>query len=183
MSISVVWKERIAKMVRWPLVEWLMVRAIVLTVPRRRLGVNLVPLSADGRVLLLHHIFHPHMPWGLPGGWLGRGEAPADCALRELKEETGLTAVLGPPLLIETGINPDHLGIVYLGYVEPGPITLSNEINAADWFRPDALPPLLPFAQRAIETAVAHPIAKPEPKDELTTAEDAESRNLRTLRG
>lgn len=156
LAISVAWKERIARLVKRPLLHWLMVRAILLTVPKRRLGVSLVPLNANGQVLLLRHVFHPKTPWGLPGGWLGRGEAPAAGVLREFREETGLTAVLGPVIHVEHSTNPDHIGIAYLGYVQPGPITLSGEILAANWYTVDLLPPLLPFARQAVETAVAH---------------------------
>jgi 8-oxo-dGTP diphosphatase len=156
MSISMVWKKRIARLIRWPLLQQLMVGGIMLTVPKRRVGVNLVPLNSAGQVLLLRHVFHPQVPWGLPGGWLGRGEAPAAGALREFREETGLTAVLGPVLLVEQGRQPSHLGIAFLGYVQPAPLTLSNEILAADWFPPDDLPPLQSFVRQAIETAVAY---------------------------
>ena len=154
LGISAAWKERIARIVQRPYLQRLLVGAIVFLVPKRRLGVNLVPLNAKGQVLLLRHVFHPHVPWGLPGGWLGRGESPATGALREFHEETGLTAVLGPVIHVENGTNPDHIGIAYLGYVEPGPLTLSNEILTADWFTADRLPPLLPFARQAIDIAV-----------------------------
>ena len=42
------------------------------------------------RVLLVEHIFHTFRPWGLPGGWIARGEDPARTAEREYREETGL---------------------------------------------------------------------------------------------
>lgn len=133
-----------------------MIGAIVLTVPRRRLGVNLVPLNAEGQVMLLRHVFHPQVPWGLPGGWLGRGEAPAAGVLREFREETGLTAVLGPVIHVTQSSYPDHIGITYLGYVQPGSVHLSGEILTAHWFTIESLPPLLPHARHAVETAVAH---------------------------
>ena len=146
-----------------------MIGGILLIVPKRRLGVNLVPLNADGQVLLLRHVFHPHIPWGLPGGWLGRGESPASGALREFQEETGLTAVLGPVIHVEHGVQPDHVGIAYLGYVQPGPVALSSEILAAKWFTVDRLPRLLPFAKEAVETAVAYHNRRPTPSIALTS--------------
>jgi ADP-ribose pyrophosphatase YjhB (NUDIX family) len=129
--------------------------AIRLVVPRHRMGVEIVALDGRGRVLMLRHVFHPFAPWGLPGGWLGRNEAPGTCGLRELQEETGLTGRLGPVLHIARDPNGKQLNVAYLAHVTPGPMTLSAEIIAADWFFPDALPgPLLPFTEQAIAAAL-----------------------------
>ena len=154
MALSISWKRRVARLMRWSLMQWLMAWGIRLIVPRRPVGVGVVLLDADGRVLLLRHVFHPHRPWGLPGGWLKRPEAPHEGALRELREETGLTAVLGPVLAVDETANPVHVGIIYLAYPQTDHITLSDEILAADWFWPDDLPDILPFQQQAIATAV-----------------------------
>ncbi len=127
---------------------------LILLVPRHRIGINLVGLDPDGRILLLKHVFHPFVPWGLPGGWLGRGEAPEECLLRELKEETGLTARLGPLLLTAMKHEPRHLVMVYAGFVDPAPLALSTEIMDAGWFCRDELPtPLLKATGEAIATA------------------------------
>jgi 8-oxo-dGTP diphosphatase len=47
-----------------------------------------VALWAGGRVLLVRTSYRPH--YGLPGGFLKRGETADAAALRELVEETGL---------------------------------------------------------------------------------------------
>jgi 8-oxo-dGTP pyrophosphatase MutT (NUDIX family) len=47
----------------------------------------------DGRVLLLHRRVAGQEEVKLPGGRLEPGEAPVDCALREVREETGLDDV------------------------------------------------------------------------------------------
>lgn len=114
----------------------------------------MVALDERNRVLLLRHVFHPEYPWGLPGGWLGRNEPPDQGVLRELREETGLTAVLGPTLLVRREDHPPHIGIAYLGYVQPGAFSLSGEIIEAAWFDPDDLPPLYPFMDDAIQIAL-----------------------------
>lgn len=137
----------------YPMRLAMMLGLTVLT-PRHRVGVNMVPLDAEGRVLLLKHVFHPFVPWGLPGGWLGRGEAPEACVLRELVEETGLDARLGPLVLATAKAQPHHLVLVYAGYVTPRPLTLSGEIIKAGWFSRDTLPqPLLASTGEAIEVA------------------------------
>jgi 8-oxo-dGTP diphosphatase len=154
-------KEMAARLIRWPLMRRLMVFALYLIVPRHRAGVAVVVLDGAGRILMLRHVFHPLAPWGLPGGWLGRGESPAEGALRELREETGLTAVLGPVVHTTNEGVPRHLGISYLAWVEanpaePSPFQLSGEILEAGWFEPDELPqPMYGFVYDSIQAAVA----------------------------
>jgi ADP-ribose pyrophosphatase YjhB (NUDIX family) len=153
-TIPLAWKLRLARLVKIRFVQQLMVWGIHLVVPRHRVGVGLVLFNEQRQILLLRHVFHPHTPWGLPGGWLERNESPEMGALRELREETGLTAVLGPIVHVSRDPHPAHLGIAYLADVEPGPITLSGEIIEAAWFHPNEMPPLLPFAQETIHKAV-----------------------------
>ena len=147
-------KKQIARIVRFSPVRHMMGLGIRMTVPRHRTGVALVGFNSDGRILMLHHVFHPFAPWGLPGGWLEKGEAPADCAIRELREETGLTAELGPIIYTTYEPAPAHIGIAYLATINGDALELSGEIIDADWFEPTSLPdPLLPFVRNAIGAA------------------------------
>ena len=132
--------------------------AIKFAVARHRVGVNLVCFDDDDRVLFLRHVFHPAAPWGLPGGWLDRNESPAECAIRELREETGLEADLGPVVHIARGSLPAHVGIIYMARLssETREQVLSSEILEAIWLAPDELPEGLLAANRlAVETAAA----------------------------
>ncbi|PID84798.1 MAG: hypothetical protein CSA11_04325 [Chloroflexi bacterium] len=131
-----------------------MVWGILLVVPKQRVGVEVVLFNDQRQVLLLNHVFHPEMPWGIPGGWLDKNEDPAHGALRELREETGLTAVLGPILLLRKENSPPHIGIAYLALEPKGDFNLSSEIIEATWGNLDELPQLQPFTQEAIEKAV-----------------------------
>ena len=139
-----------------PGMQPLMRLGIKLIVPKHRVGVALVAIDEAERVFLLHHVFHPIAPWGLPAGWLEKNESPSSGILRELYEETGLKAKIGPP--IDIGYHPEnkHIGIVFLAQIEPGPITLSNEIIEAKWFSIAELPDkILPFTRESIEAAVS----------------------------
>lgn len=147
-------KQRVAQIVAWPGMRFLMRLGIALFIPRRRLGVALVVFNPAGQVLLLRHVFHSHFPWGLPGGWLSGQESPADCAVRELREETGLTGLLGPVVHVDLTRPFLDINIAYLVDSWVGEIRPNREIIEAGWFDPDNLPaPLLRFQYEAITRA------------------------------
>ncbi len=139
-GLSLQGKLRLAQWIKYYPVRWLMRLAILVVVPRHRIGVAMVLRDDRGRILMLRHVFHPVTPWGLPGGWLNRHEEPRAGVLRELREETGLQAELGPLIFTEYATRPQRIEMAFLGTVIPGPITLSGEIIEARWFEPAALP-------------------------------------------
>ncbi|MBQ0826448.1 NUDIX domain-containing protein [Streptomyces tagetis] len=51
------------------------------------------------RPLQLHSVYSPAHPWQPPGGTMEPGERPWQTAVRECREETGIT-VAGPPRLL-----------------------------------------------------------------------------------
>jgi ADP-ribose pyrophosphatase YjhB (NUDIX family) len=138
------------------MVQRLMMRGVRAVVPRHRVGVALVAVDEADRILLVNHVFHAYAPWGLPGGWLHHGEAPGQGALRELREETGLSARLGPVLHVSRELDTNAISLAYLAYDVRGDVQLSSEILDARWFAVDQLPtPLFPFTRVAISEAVA----------------------------
>jgi 8-oxo-dGTP pyrophosphatase MutT (NUDIX family) len=57
---------------------------------RRETSAGGVVFRRDGARTLVLLIRDRHRNWGFPKGHVERGEAPADAALREVREETGL---------------------------------------------------------------------------------------------
>jgi len=123
---------------------------------RYAVGAVGVVFDGEGRVLLLEHVFHPRHPWGLPGGWVNRREAPGTAVARELREETGLCVEVVQPLLVEVSrLRPDHLELAYLCRLEDhAEISLSGEILSYQWSDPANLPDMFEFHQRAIMSAL-----------------------------
>lgn len=149
-------KESIARLMQFQPLAGLMVWGVRLFVPRHRVGVSLIAFNADEEVLLLRHAFHTSIPWGLPGGWLGRNEAPGEGLRRELHEETGLSIRLGPVVHTAHESVPSQIIMAYLGWVNTGPIRLNSEIIEARWFGLGQLPqPLRPFTEAAIAAGIS----------------------------
>jgi len=66
----------------------------------------IVPLTAEGRVLLLRQYRYAvdDWIWEIPAGTLEAGESPIACARRELAEETGFSAERWHPLGVITPV-------------------------------------------------------------------------------
>ncbi|WP_328333097.1 MULTISPECIES: NUDIX hydrolase [unclassified Streptomyces] len=55
----------------------------------------------EDRPLQMHSVYSPEHPWQLVGGTMDPGERPWQTAVRECREETGMT-LAGPPRLLAT---------------------------------------------------------------------------------
>lgn len=80
------------------------------------LGVRLMVLDEDERILLVRHTYTGG--WHMPGGGVDPGETAAEAALREVREETGLT-LEGTPNLFGLYLNKplgarDHVALFVL---------------------------------------------------------------------
>jgi 8-oxo-dGTP diphosphatase len=106
-------------------------------------------LDATGKVLLFRHVFRHSYPWGLPGGFIAAGESPETALVRELREETGLTARPAQILAVNM-IARRHVELVLAGELDLSiPMRLSHEIFEARFFAPGELPADMPPDHRA----------------------------------
>ncbi len=103
-------------------------------------GVVALIADREGRVLLLRHDYRREAQWGLPGGWLKRGEGIAEGLAREVREETGLEVEVGPVLAVFRGRRPRRLDLVYRCRAAGGRLALNDEIAEARWFGLAELP-------------------------------------------
>lgn len=121
--------------------------------PSYTVGGLCVVERTDGRILLVRHAYRPR--WGLPGGFLKRGEAPAPAARREVREEVGLEVeLLGEPAVV---VAPSWRRVDVIFRARPGVDAaadsvrpVSAEIVAVSWFARDALPELQEEAAEAL---------------------------------
>lgn len=104
-------------------------------------GVRAMPLTRDGRIVLIRHSYAPG--WYFPGGGRRRDEDPAEAMLRELREEIGMTGHGEVTWLADYRHDPDFkrdmMGFFIVRDVEFTP-RLSLEIEAIGAFASDALP-------------------------------------------
>ncbi len=86
----------------------------------------------DNRILL---VARERSRWSLPGGRIGRGEAPHEAARRELEEETTLVVTDLMYLFQFNGFGTKHQ--VFFADTEEHAVALpSNEIAKCRWFAP-----------------------------------------------
>jgi 8-oxo-dGTP diphosphatase len=104
----------------------------------------------QGRILLLEHVFRPDSGWGIPGGFIGRGEQPEQAMRRELREEIGIEVEEVKMILVRTLGRPRQVEIYFRARAIGNPVPCSFEIKTAEWFVPDSLPSELSKDQRRL---------------------------------
>lgn len=115
-----------------------------------------VLIEQEGRVLLVRRAGEPFRGfWTLPAGFIDGGEDPAEAAVRECLEETGLNVRVTRLLDIISGKEhprgADFI-IVYQAEVVDGELRPDDDADAIEWFERENLPSL---AFRATQIVLA----------------------------
>jgi 8-oxo-dGTP diphosphatase len=111
--------------------------------------------NTRGRVLLLDHVLRPSSGWGLPGGFINKGEMPAVAFERELFEETGIQ--MTDVKIYRASTFKRHVEILFTARTIDEPRVLSREIYELGWFHADELPTEMNLAQQLIIREVLCP--------------------------
>ena len=103
-------------------------------------------VEQDGKILLVRRAHEPFRGlWTLPGGFINSGEDPAEAAIRECVEETGLTAQITGILAIHSAREHPRgsdFVIFFKGQATGGLLVAGDDADAAEWFERGQLPAL-----------------------------------------
>jgi 8-oxo-dGTP diphosphatase len=146
--LSRIWRRLPARMRRW---------TMRLANARFTVTAGAVIFNDQKQVLLLKHRFRTGSGWGLPGGFLEKGEQPIDALRRELCEEIGLEVEDVEVFAVRSFKKPQQVEVLFRcrsnGPLKPR----TMEVERAEWFAIGSLPEGLPrdqrlFVERAAKT-------------------------------
>src|SRR6267378_1910732 len=104
----------------------------------------------DDKLKFVEHVFRPDEGWGIPGGFMSKGEQPEAALRRELREEIGIEVQDVELLLARTLTKSRQIEIYFRAKALGSPEPCSFEIKSARWFAVDDLPIELSKDQRRL---------------------------------
>ncbi|MFH1253718.1 MAG: NUDIX domain-containing protein [Candidatus Uhrbacteria bacterium] len=96
------------------------------------IGVFGIIIDDQNRVLLCHRCDYDL--WNLPGGTLEAGEAPWECVVREVKEETGFEVEIIKLAGIYNKPEKNEICFSFICKIIDGQLTLNDEADKIEYF-------------------------------------------------
>jgi 8-oxo-dGTP diphosphatase len=149
--LGALWRHAPKSVRRW---------GVALVEPRFTVTAGAVVVNEEGRVLLLEHRFRTGSGWGIPGGFIEKGEQPEEALRRELREEVGLELESAELVFIRTLKKPSQIEIIFRCRARGSTGRKNIEIKSAEWFALDHFPPQLSKDQRRLINRVLNDGAK-----------------------
>ena len=131
--------------------------SISLSQARFRVTAGAVVIDDRNRILLLKHVFRVGSGWGIPGGFMNKGEQPEEALRRELHEEIGLELEHVELAFVRTLKKAGQVEIYFRASPRGESQPRSIEIKSVAWFNPEDLPEGLSRDQRVIIERVLKP--------------------------
>ena len=150
--LGALWRHAPKSLRRW---------GVRLVEPRFTVTAGAVITDNNGRVLLLNHVFRTGSGWGIPGGFIEKGEQPEEALRRELREEIGMELEHAEIAFVRTLKRPSQVEIIFRCRARGSMESQSIEIKSAEWFTLDHLPPGLPSDQHELIGRALNNGAKP----------------------
>lgn len=115
--------------------------------PQPKAAISAAIVARDGRVLLVRRrVSEGSLSWQFPAGKVETGETPAQAAVRETLEETGLSVradiLLGERTHPATGRQMFYTACTFLA--GDAVVGDTDELDAVEWVAHDKLPELIP---------------------------------------
>ena len=112
-------------------------------------------------LLLVRRIMEPFAgQWSIPAGFVNAFEDPAQAAIRECREETGLQVELDGLFDMLTGREHSRgadILLVYQAHVVGGSLQAADDADRADWFDLNKLPELAFSSTKKVITKLTTP--------------------------
>ena len=106
-----------------------------------RLVVTTLPITADGRLVLLRRGIEPGRgAWAQPGGFLEVDETVTEAAVRETFEETGLVVTPGEIVGLYSRLEAAVVVLAFEAAVVSGEFRTNREALEIEAFAPEAIP-------------------------------------------
>ena len=139
--IGGIWRRLPVRMRRW---------SMRLAHARFTVTAGAIIFNDAGQILLLKHRFRSGSGWGLPGGFLEKGEQPLEAMRRELREEIGLEVDDVEIFAARSFKKPRQVEVLFRCRATGSVTPRTMEVERAEWFSLETLPDGLPRDQRTL---------------------------------